>query len=177
MKSIGVGGDFSGQLAGGHILNVGVCPGKDACPHERSEAERQRQFEALTGIACSAGARRAFEHLLDQGNFNYKQLRLAWRQGSLEWDYDARELQPRISNFEYYGGWFMMIGCGLFALYGLALIALHGSAPWTVQDAADALKLLILGIVVPMSASYNVRPHSIARRVKPHLQEYYAQPH
>ena len=48
MKSIDVGRDFSGQLAGGHILNVGICPGKDNCPHERSEAERQREFEKLT---------------------------------------------------------------------------------------------------------------------------------
>jgi hypothetical protein len=177
MKSIDVGRDFSGQLAGGHILNVGICPGKDNCPHERSEAERQREFEKLTGIACSASARRAFEYLLDSGEFNYKQLCLAWRRGNLAWDFEAGELRPDVSSIEFYGGWLTMLAGGFFAIFGLALMAMHGSAPWTMQDVADVVKLLLPGVLVPMAASYNVRPNSIARRVKPHLREYYAQPH
>lgn len=179
MKSIDVGRDFSGQMAVGNILNVGagVCPGKDNCPYERSEAERQREFEKLTGIACSAGARRALQHLLDSGAFDYKRLQIAWRANSLEWDMDTFMLNAKVSKAEFYYGCVMMLFGFASALLGLLSLIYHGDHPLTIEQAGKGLLLVSYALLIPFSARYMVRPNRIAKRAKPLLQEYYAQPH
>lgn len=176
MKRIAVEGDFSGQMASGNIFNNGFCPGFEACPYERREADRERQFEKTTGIFCSAGAREALEHLLDSGVFDYKQLALSWRTRSIYWDPDAHELKTFVSRIELYYGLFL-VGFGIlaFLLLGISLILGHreflidGNPP----RAAYLIYLIVFSSIAPVSAKYLVKPNQIAKRATSYLDDFY----
>lgn len=151
-----------------------ACPGQEACPYERGEAERQRRFEERTGIVCSSGARQVLEHLLDSGVFHYKQIALAWRQKTLWWDWDKHVLNAAVSRLDLAYGHFLMWG-------GLAtfLLAFFGLA-WFRRN--DPLNAEIIQIMVgaclfltaaPFAEKYLVRPSRIARRAKPLVDAFY----
>ena len=176
MKRIAVEGDFSGQMASGNIVNNGFCPGRDACPFERREEDRQHRFEMTTGIACSSGAREALQHLLDCGAFDYKQLAVTWRTRSIYWDIDALELKTTVSRIEFYYGWFL-IALGLLSLaLGLLSLVLGDRKVLLEGDVPQGAILILFISIAPIAAKYLVKPNRIAKRAEPYLQEYYASP-
>ena len=178
MKSIDVGRDFSGQLAGGHILNVGICPGKDNCPYERSEAELARRFEQTTGITCSGGARKALEHLLETGVFDYKQLEFAWRKKTVWWDLDSKLLTATVNQVDlWYGLCLIWAGALLFLATMIGMIVIRGGQPLTTENMTILATGVLFLSAAPFAEKHLVRPSRIAKRVKPFLEEYYAQPH
>lgn len=176
MKRIAVEGDFSGQMASGNIVNNGFCPGRDACPFERREEDRQYRFEKTTGIACSAGARLALEHLLDTGAFSYKQLASAWRVTALYWDIEKHELKTDFSRVEFYGGLALMSLGLLSFIIGLVSLVFSSISPLTWQQIQGSVLLMLSVAGIPFFARFSVGPNKIARRITPYLQEFYASP-
>jgi len=175
MTTINVHGDAAGQVAN-HIVNHHFCPGQEACPFERDEAEQQRRFERNTGIACSSGAREALQHLLDCGAFNYKQLAIAWRAGSLRWDIDSLTLQINVSRVElWYGRFMMLFGLAAFVLGLVGMMVAQPASFGNESFLSSAFMTVLIG-VLPFASRQLVQPNQIARRAVPFLARYYAPP-
>ena len=175
MKTIEVQGDVTGQVAN-QIVNHSFCPGQDACPFDRDEAQRQRRFEQTTGISCSALARKALQHLLDTGAFDYRQLAIAWRNGSLRWDIDSLRLEINVSRWELGYGWFVM-GSGFLAFcLGLVGTMFSSRAELGSNTIQASIVIMSLVVVVPFANRYLIKPNQIARRAIPYLEGYYERP-
>lgn len=162
-----------GQVAHQIINQSALCPGQDRCPFERSEEERQKRFEAQTGISCSRGAREALQHLLETGVFDYKQLAISWRSRSLWWDWDAIKLRTTVSRLESaYGSMLVLLGIVMVAGAVAAIIVKGSEMPAYEQVLAGVL--VPVGLMAAMLADRTmIRPNRIARRVEPFLQSYY----
>jgi len=175
MTGIDVQGDVTGQVAN-QIVNHHTCPGREACPYERDEAERQRRFEKNTGIMCSLGARQALQHLLDCGAFNYKELAIAWRASSLRWDIDSLTLIANVSRSDLWYGRFVMlfsIFCFVFGLVGITRARPVSFA--NVELLTNFFVMCLIG-ACPFASRQMVQPNQIARRAAPFLARYYTPP-
>lgn len=162
-----------GQVAHKIINQAAPCPGPAACPFERSEEERQRRFEAQTGISCSRGAREALQHLLETGVFDYKQLAISWRSRSLWWDWDVVKLRTNISRLETgYGFVLVMLSIGMLASAVTAAITRGAALPTYEWGLLVGMLPVSLGMAV-LADRTMIRPNRIAKRVEPYLRQYY----
>lgn len=172
MSDINITGDANGQFAGGNIHNLMVCPGRGHCPHDRDEAEAQRRFEDNTGIVCGAGERQALDYLMRSG-FSYRQLALARRADTIQWDMTAKVLKAKVSRVEIIHGWFLAL-LGLFsAATGVFALIFHGNQPLTTPQILDSVLLMAIVTVVPIASRFLIRPNQLARHAKPLLLEFY----
>ena len=175
MTMVDVHGDVAGQVAN-QIVNHHCCPGQEMCPFDRDEAERQRRFEKHTGIACSSGARQALEYLLNCGAFNYKQLAIAWRAGSLHWDIESLTLKIKVSRVElWYGRFMMLFGLAAFGFGSIGMIVAQQASFRNESFLSSAFMTVLIG-VIPFASRQLVQPNQIARRAVPFLARYYAPP-
>lgn len=156
-------------------LHAMPCHGPESCPYGKDEAERQQLFEERTGIACSSGARMAFDHLLNSGVFNYRQLDLAHGKKSLWWDWDKHRLHAEESRLDvFYGYTWMVLAAVFFVLILGLLIANHGREPITYDSLLTIAAGVLFLVTSPFAEKLLIRPSKIARRAKPLLDEFYA---
>lgn len=74
-------------------------------PERRPESQLQADFEACTGIWCRKEAREWLEVLLEHHGFTVRELSLAWRAKSLNWDSKAGAPIIQTPLIEAIGGW------------------------------------------------------------------------
>lgn len=82
--SISIGRDNNGQVAR-IIINL---------HRAETEADKQKSFADSTRISCCKNAREFYLRVLNDGRFSVTDLRLAIKQGSIRWEFDAT--QPTI---------------------------------------------------------------------------------
>lgn len=169
------------QVAGGDINNVRLevsvpSPHLHAVGEQDSEAwerelEKHAKFRRSVGIECSRRARLELEPLLTEHNFTARQLKIVWRNGSLHYDEDRRELVVKPSRMEAL--WGLLLFCFSMLLVSPTVIAVVtsdikglGAAAFMVAFGAYTLGMAYL-------ARQHIAPYRIAKRLVPALAAQY----
>lgn len=163
----------TGALVTGGSTEIKIqmpCPGPEACPHMREPWENETrlidEFTKRVGICCPRGARLTLGKLI--GEFTPRELRIAWKENSLQWNAEANELRFVTPWIEAAMGWGFISSATCFFAYAFISAFLKSPNNLSFAFTLCAGSLMYAGAFW-LAVRYLLWPRRIAIRVRNRL--------